>query len=226
MLRVISDPEDKECERILEWLGGEFDPDHFAPTDVHFTDPAERWEIAFGEEGELEDDESPDTGEDGDDLRVLSRVRIHKIWNKAKANDLEGLSDEEQQIGRIMLEHENEYFNDFEYADMTHDRKYDPEADVNPFLHLMVHSVVENQLAEQEPVEVFQFYNAMRKKNSSHHDAIHLIGAILAPLMFRTMSEKESFDVESYCDLLKKYKTRNPEKIMRLLEKESMLYDS
>ena len=36
-----------------------------------------------------------------------------------------------EQIGRIMLEHENDYFNDFEYADLTHDRKYDPEADVN-----------------------------------------------------------------------------------------------
>jgi hypothetical protein len=230
MLRVLSDPKDKEYDETLEWVGENFDPDDFDPTDVYFSDPAERWEIAFTEEEDPEDVESRDEEHDEPDmtdgLRAFSRGQMHEIRKKAKANKLEGISQEEQQLGRIMLEHEKEFFNDFEFADLTHDRKCDPETDVNPFLHVTAHSVVENPLAERDPIEAFQFYNAMRKKNRSHHDAVHLVGAILAPLMFRTMRGEESFDVEIYCALLKKYKTRNPEKILRLLEKEPMLYDS
>jgi hypothetical protein len=151
---------------------------------------------------------------------------MQEIWKKAKANELGALSGEEQKLGRIMLEHKSDLIEDFDSADLNHDRKDDPEAEVSPFLHIMIHSIVENQLDEREPIEAFQFYNAVRKKNCSHHDAIHLIGAILVPLMYSVFETDDSFDVETYCDLLRKYKTRNPDKIPRLLEKDPMLYDS
>ena len=66
----------------------------------------------------------------------------------------------------------------------------------------------------------FQFYNAMKKKSCSHHDAIHLIGSILFPLMYPATKAEGSFNVETYRELLRKYKARNPEKIGRLLEEE------
>jgi hypothetical protein len=66
----------------------------------------------------------------------------------------------------------------------------------------------------------------MRNRKCSHHEAIHLIGAILAPLMFSALKDSAPFDTETYRDLLRKYKTRDPDKIGRLLEKEPRLFPS
>jgi len=49
---------------------------------------------------------------------------------------MKGLSEEEQQLARIMLDHSDEYFNQFEFADVLADREFDPESEVNPFFIL------------------------------------------------------------------------------------------
>ena len=157
-------------------------------------------------------------------LKQVSREKMVELWGRAKERNYEGLNDEEQRLARIMVEHEDEFHNQFEFADLTYERDYDPEAEVNPFLHIFIHAAVENQLAEKDPLEVIQFYNAMRKKKITHHDTIHLIGAIFAPLLFGVLQEEEHFDLDLYRTLLKKYKTRNPQKIQELLEKEPGLF--
>lgn len=151
-------------------------------------------------------------------FRSSSREHLHFLWEKAKNKDLEDLDDESRRMAEAMLLHEDEFFNIFEFADVLHERNFDPDTDVNPFLHIAIHTTVANQLAARDPIEAFQFYNAMRKKKCSHHDTIHLIGAILVPLMFDTMKNKVPFDDESYVSMLKKYKSRNPDKIWALLD--------
>ena len=47
LLQIISDPEHEEYEAMLEWIGGEFDPEHFDAKEVVFDDPEERRKIAF-----------------------------------------------------------------------------------------------------------------------------------------------------------------------------------
>ena len=44
--------------------------------------------------------------------------------------------------------------------------------------------------------------------------------------MFSVIKEQKPFDIETYKHLLKKYKTRNPERLFDLLDKESKLYSS
>ena len=119
-----------------------------------------------------------------------------------------------------MSEHQEEYFNQFEMADLTYDHEYDVDTEENPFIHITLHSAVERQLEARDPIEVYQFYNSMRKKKSSHHDTIHLIATILMPLMFQVMKEKREFDVGKYKSLLKKYKNRQPHKIYDSMEKD------
>ena len=46
-LEAIKNPKHPEHEEMLEWIGGEFDPEHFDPEEVIFEDPAERRKIAF-----------------------------------------------------------------------------------------------------------------------------------------------------------------------------------
>jgi len=47
-LEIIKNPNHEEHEKMLEWIGGEFDPEHFDVKEVIFDDPDERRKIAFG----------------------------------------------------------------------------------------------------------------------------------------------------------------------------------
>lgn len=46
-LEIIMDPEHEEYEEMLEWAGGDFDPERFNPDGVFFDDPDDRFEYAF-----------------------------------------------------------------------------------------------------------------------------------------------------------------------------------
>lgn len=47
-LEIIRNPKDEQYEEMLEWIGGEFDSEHFDLKEVVFDDPAERFRITFG----------------------------------------------------------------------------------------------------------------------------------------------------------------------------------
>ena len=46
-LEIIGDPDNEEYEEMMEWAGDEFDPEHFSPNEVIFTDPAKRLKTAL-----------------------------------------------------------------------------------------------------------------------------------------------------------------------------------
>ena len=154
-------------------------------------------------------------------LRNWSREHLHEIWKHAKNNELHTLSNEEQQLAKIMLDHEDEFFDQFEFVDIYGDYEFDPETEVNPFLHIMIHSIVENQLNARNPIEVYQFYLNMKKRKLSHHDTIHLIGRILVPFIFYPLKQQEEFDEAQYKRVLKIYKNKKPEKIYSALDRDS-----
>jgi len=151
-------------------------------------------------------------------LREINRKHFHDIWKKAQNGELQGLTEEEQRLGKIMLDHSEEYFNQFEFADALTDHEYDPETEVNPFLHVTLHAIAEKQVQDRNPIEAFQFYNAMLRNKCSRHEAIHLLNIILVKFIFQILKEKKPFPLESYRKILKEYKSRNPKKINRLVE--------
>ena len=151
-------------------------------------------------------------------LRGINRKHFYDIWNKAKNGELQALTEEEQRLGKIMLDHSDEYFNQFEFADALADHEYDPETEVNPFLHVILHAVAEKQVEDREPIEAFQFYNAMLRNKCSRHEAIHLLNIILVKFIFQILKEKKPFPLETYRKILKEYKFRNPKKINQLVE--------
>ena len=51
-------------------------------------------------------------------LQGINRKHFHEIWKKAQNGKLKGLNEEEQRLGQIMLDHSEEYFNQFEFADI------------------------------------------------------------------------------------------------------------
>lgn len=153
-----------------------------------------------------------------DTLRGINRKHFHDIWKKAQNGELQGLSEEEQRLGKIMLDHSDEYFNQFEFADALADHEYAPETEVNPFLHVTLHAIAEKQVNDRNPIEAFQFYNAMLRKKCSRHEAIHLLNIILVKFIFQILKDKVSFPLDNYCRTLREYKSRKPAKISQLLE--------
>jgi hypothetical protein len=151
-------------------------------------------------------------------LRGINRRHFHKIWEKAQKGELEDLSEEEQRLGKIMLDHSDEYFNQFEFADALADHEYAPEGEVNPFLHVTIHAIAEKQIQDRDPIEAFQFYNAMLRKKCSRHEAIHLLNIILVRFIFQILKEKKPFPLEIYRKILKEFKSRSPKKINQLVE--------
>ena len=151
-------------------------------------------------------------------LRGINRKHFYEIWKKAQSGELQDLTDEEQRLGKIMLDHSDEYFNQFEFADALADHEYDPETGVNPFLHVTLHAIAEKQVQDRNPIEAFQFYNAMLRNKCSRHEAIHLLNIILIKFIFQTLKEKVPFPLDNYRKILKEYKSRNPKKINRLVE--------
>jgi hypothetical protein len=154
------------------------------------------------------------------ELQRSNRQHFHYLWRKANKGGLDGLTEEEQRLAKVMLAHSDEYFNQFEFADTLADHQFNPESEVNPFLHVTLHAGVEKQIEDREPIEAFQFYNAMVRNKCNRHEAIHLLMTILVKFLFPVLKKKEEFDLDGYRKLLKTYKSRNPEKIIGLLEKE------
>lgn len=155
-----------------------------------------------------------------DAFRESNREHFHFLWQKAKSGELEDLDEEEQRLAKIMLAHSDEYFNQFEFADVLADRQFDPESEVNPFLHISFHAAAEKQVKDRNPIEAFQFYNAMIRGKRTRHEAIHLLMTILIKFFFPVLKEGVEFDLNGYRNLLKTYKSRNPDKISRLLQDE------
>ena len=159
-------------------------------------------------------------------LKPVSHTQMTEIWLKAKDRDFDGLDDEKQRIAKIMVEHEDELSDQFENAHLTYDPDQNPDTEYDPFLHITIHSIVEAQLELGDPIEVVQFFNAMGQKKYPRHDAIHLVGQILIYLIFEMSEYQKPFDLDTYRKLLDKYKSRNPEELMDLLENEPLLSDT
>ncbi len=151
-------------------------------------------------------------------FREINRQNFHKIWEKAQKGELQELNEEEQRLGKIMLDHSDEYFNQFEFADVLAEHEYDPKTGTNPFLHVTIHAIAEKQVQDRDPIEAFQFYNAMLRNKCSRHEAIHLLMDILIRFIFYVLKEGKPFPLNRSCKILKELKSRNPKKINRLIE--------
>jgi len=155
-----------------------------------------------------------------DILKTLNRERIHAIWEAAKAGNVADLDDEDQKLVQIMLQHQEEFHNQFEFADVMSGHDFDPEHETNPFIHIRLHSMVENYLELRDPIEAYQFYLSMRRKKADHHEAIHLVSTVFVYFLFEALKYKRPFDNDGYRNTLKRLKDKKPEKIMAAMEKE------
>ena len=94
-----------------------------------------------------------------DQFRQASRQDFHRIWEAAKQG--ETLTPEEKRFADAMQAHP-EYHNTWEFSDVVGSAPY-PIEGVNPFLHIAAHAVIEAQLEANDPPEVAQALERLRR---------------------------------------------------------------
>lgn len=138
---------------------------------------------------------------DLNEIRSLSRESYHDTWLRVKAGkELEG---EEKIIGELMRQHE-EFYDDWDSTDFDHE--YDPDTEVNPFMHLVMDTIVMNQITNNDPPQTRFTYNKLTARRDSHLDAIHKISYIVAEEIWNIMHDKKAFNEKAYTTKLKKLK--------------------
>ena len=129
-----------------------------------------------------------------DQFRQANGENFHRIWEAVKEG--RPLSAEEKRFADAMQVHP-EYHNTWEFSDVVGSVGYRVEG-VNPFLHIVAHSIIEAQLEADEPAETAQALHRLQRSGVDRHQAIHQIAGELFEVMFPMLKEGKAFDRQGY----------------------------
>ena len=73
----------------------------------------------------------------------------------------------------------------------------------NPRVHAIMHLLVENQVAANDPPETKAAFERVIRAGCSRHEAIHAVGSVLAQEMYAVLKEERPFDRERTARALK-----------------------
>lgn len=134
-----------------------------------------------------------------DVLKQLSRGRIRTIWELAHSGGT--LSKEDARLVEIMQEHP-------EYVDLWGQLDALDEGEilrdgVNPVLHVMIHHIVESQIADGDPPQTAETVRALMRKGLERHQAIHSVGSVVSDEIFEMLKNERTFDLNRFIRNLK-----------------------
>jgi hypothetical protein len=127
-------------------------------------------------------------------MRELSRSHVAEIWRLGQAGESLGVEDAVSY--QAMLDHP-EYRDIWEHAAELGDREVVVEG-ANPFMHISLHSVVERQLADNNPPETSQALFRLTRGGLDRHEAIHRIATLVSEMIWETLKYQRPADVASY----------------------------
>jgi hypothetical protein len=134
--------------------------------------------------------------------RDQSRDFLFEAWRKYKVqeplSDLEGIAIEH------ILAHP-EYQPVLDAPEKYRERTYSPESgEPNPFLHLMFHVALSEQLSIDQPAGVRARYERVRKSWGDAHDAQHAVLECLAEMIWQAQRQRQPFDGEAYLECMER----------------------
>jgi hypothetical protein len=151
--------------------------------------------------------------------RQSFRRTINKVWNTIKEGHSVELNQEEEKLYHILLEHQ-EYQEYFENEDLLDGSECPASEGFNPFLHISLHQMAEEQLASETPIEAALLCESIEKMGHSRHMAIHVIIMILIHMIFDAFKNNKPFDNERYRRLLVKCRKVKPSEMQNVVERE------
>jgi hypothetical protein len=127
-------------------------------------------------------------------LREQSHERFYLLWQQAKLGaELEG---DDARLVQAMRDHP-EYYDTWEHANEFLQEQVTVNG-ANPFLHVTMHSVVENQAAQNEPPEVCAVLQYKILLKTPRHQAVHEIANAFTEQLWVVLHDRKHFDQDAY----------------------------
>ena len=124
-----------------------------------------------------------------DQLRQL----FFDVWQKE--NDRQQLSELEQQIKQVIVEHP-EYHYIFEDRETYLDKDFSVQlGETNPFLHMSLHLTVRDQIKIDQPVGMRRIYQKLVMKLKAPQEVEHHIIGILADEVWLMQNQQRDLGV-------------------------------
>lgn len=134
--------------------------------------------------------------------RDEARLFLFESWRKRQAGEL--LTPLEDLTAQLIGKHP-EYQALFDDPERNQDRDYAPDGNVvNPFLHLMMHLTIEEQISIGQPQGIREQFARLTEKYESEHEAQHAIMDCLGEMIWQAQRNKTPPDPAVYLNCLEK----------------------
>jgi hypothetical protein len=132
--------------------------------------------------------------------RDEARLFLFESWRKRSAKEiLTPLED----LAAQLIEKHPEYFSVLEDPERYRDRDYSPEQGVtNPFLHLMMHLTIEEQISIDQPPGIRAHFVRLTHQFESEHDAQHRMMEALSEMIWQAQRNRTQPDPSVYLNCL------------------------
>jgi hypothetical protein len=134
--------------------------------------------------------------------REEARLFLFESWRKRRCGEL--LTPLEELAAQLIAKHP-EYLNVLEDPQRYQDKDYLPEdGATNPFLHLMMHLAIEEQISIDQPAGIRAHFVRLAQKLESEHDAQHRMMECLSEIIWQAQRNRTQPDAAVYLECLKK----------------------
>ena len=128
------------------------------------------------------------------ELRQISHEHIYQIWQIAKLGGL--LEGEDVQRAQAMRDHP-EFYDVWDRANEFGEEQMTVNG-VNPFLHALMHVIIENQSAQDDPPEVRAVLEYKTSHRTPRHEAVHEIASAFTEFLWQVLHDHKPFDNDAY----------------------------
>lgn len=132
------------------------------------------------------------------ELRRTSQAQFQSIWESSRQGM--PLSDEDATTAQIMREHV-EWHAVWDRLGTYGGREIVVDG-VSPILHITIHGIIENQLAENNPEDLRPVLEALMRQGLDRHEAIHRIATVTTGEVTAALWDQRPYDAAGYAQRL------------------------
>ncbi|MDD2774344.1 MAG: DUF1841 family protein [Gallionella sp.] len=132
--------------------------------------------------------------------RDEARLFLFEAWRKRVSGEL--LTPLEDLAAQLISKHP-EYHAILQDKERYQDRDYAPEqGEINPFLHLMMHLTIEEQISLDQPAGIRGHFTRLTHHFESEHDAQHQMMECLSEMIWQAQRQRTQPDAQIYLTCL------------------------
>jgi len=110
-----------------------------------------------------------------------------------------------EDIATQLISKHPEYYSVFEEPERYQNKEYTPaQSETNPFLHLMMHLTIEEQISIDQPAGIRAHFVRLSNQLASEHDAQHRMMECLSEMIWQAQRNHSEPDATIYFACLEK----------------------